>query len=91
MPLKQAVQLTLQEKRHTTMINKKIGFIGAGNMASAIIGGLSSVGVDGKNLFIFDPNPDNCKKLVDAYAVTACASNEELVKQCEIILLAVNF
>jgi len=71
------------------MIDKKIGFIGAGNMASAMIGGLSSVGVDADKLSIFDPNQENCKKLVNQYAVTACASNEELIKRCDVILLAV--
>jgi len=71
------------------MIDKKIGFIGAGNMASAMIGGLSSVGVGGGNLFIFDPNQENCKKLVNTYNVAACNSNVELVKQCDVILLAV--
>jgi len=58
-------------------------------MASAMIGGLSSVGVDADKLFIFDPNQENCKKLVNQYAVTACASNEELIKCCDVILLAV--
>ena len=71
------------------MIDKKIGFIGAGNMASAMIGGLSAVGVDSTNLFIFDPNQKNCQKLVNDYGVTSCASNEYLVKKCDVIILAV--
>ena len=58
-------------------------------MASAMIGGLSSVGVDGKNLFIFDPNKKNCEKLVNDYGVNICVNNEELIKTCDVILLAV--
>ena len=71
------------------MIDKKIGFIGAGNMASAMIGGLSSVGVDGKNLYVFDPNQQNCQRLAELYGVTHCAGNEEIIRQCDAIVLAV--
>lgn len=71
------------------MVDKKIGFVGAGNMASAIIGGLCSVGIDGKNLFIFDPNQENCQTLVNTYGVTSCASNDELINQCDAVVLAV--
>lgn len=71
------------------MIDKKIGFIGAGNMASAIIGGLTTVGIDGANLLIYDPNQGSCQKLINTHGVVSCASNEDLIINCEVVLLAV--
>lgn len=68
----------------------KIGFIGTGNMASAIIKGLIS-----QNLYkateictfsLPDPQRD---KFISETGITLCANNSALVSQSEIVILAV--
>lgn len=70
------------------MIDNTIGFIGAGNMASAMIGGLVPHTIDPGKLFVFDPNQDNCQQLAKQYAVNICASNEELIAHCDVVIIA---
>ncbi len=68
---------------------KKIGFIGAGNMATAIIGGLISQN-NGKADFInvFDVSKEKCD-LIAKLGVNVCDSPENVVVASDIIVLAV--
>ncbi len=68
---------------------KKIGFIGAGNMATAIIGGLISQN-QGKADFInvFDLSKEKCSIMADK-GVNICSSSQQVVNQSNIIVLAV--
>ena len=66
-----------------------IGFIGAGNMGTAIMKGISksSIGAEVK-IFAFDP----CKEKVDALAefgVKACFSEKDIMQNCKYVFLAV--
>ena len=69
------------------MSNKKIGFIGAGNMATAIINGM--IGNKAKEpsmIYVFD----NAKlDIMKQKGVNACASANEAVEKSDIIVLAV--
>jgi len=68
----------------------KIGFIGAGNMASAIIGGLIvKQFVQADEIAVYDVSQAQMQKTVDQYSVHAMATQEELLKACEFIVLAV--
>lgn len=67
---------------------KKIGFIGAGNMATAIIKGLLAQNDNEKNIFVFDVSEQQLNN-VCALGVTPCSSGSEVVEQCDIIVLAV--
>lgn len=68
----------------------KIGFIGCGNMASAIIGGaVSSKFVEGENICVFDVDTSKAEALNKEYGVKICNSCEELAKNCEFVVLAV--
>jgi len=71
------------------MINKKIGFIGAGNMAYSLVGGLTSTGVTGKNIWISDPNTDKTSQMATQFSVNISKDNIELVQTVDIIILAV--
>ncbi|MDY3927958.1 MAG: pyrroline-5-carboxylate reductase [Clostridia bacterium] len=70
-------------------MNKKIGFIGAGNMGGAIIGGIvRSEILSAKNIFVFDKNAEAAQKLNSEYGVNVCASVVDAVKT-DIVFLAV--
>lgn len=69
---------------------KKVGFIGFGNMAEAIISGMISSGnYKCDEIGAFDPDTDKLEKGADKLGFVAYKSNEELVDDCEIVILAV--
>jgi pyrroline-5-carboxylate reductase len=71
------------------MINKKIGFIGAGNMAYSLVGGLTATGVSGANIWVSDPSADKMTQMADNFGTNTCQSNNELVQAVDIVILAV--
>ncbi|VAX00514.1 Pyrroline-5-carboxylate reductase [hydrothermal vent metagenome] len=66
-----------------------IGFIGAGNMASALIGGLSESGFDANDLYVADLNKKKSSALTDHFAVQTCDHNQSLLDCCDVVVLAV--
>jgi len=69
---------------------KKLGFIGAGNMASAILEGILTKGLlTADQVCVFDPDAAKLDNLKARLGIIPCGSNEELLEQCETILLAV--
>ncbi len=71
-------------------MDKKIGFIGAGNMAKAIIGGIVKAKlVDGKNIFIYGPNVDKLKVTQRELGVEIGSSARELAENMDILFIAV--
>jgi len=67
----------------------KIGFIGSGNMAAAIIKGMVGHGTDAKSVYISDIDTAKTDELSSECCVNVCATNSELVSACELIVLAV--
>ncbi len=68
---------------------KKIGFIGAGNMATAIIKGLiSNKAVEAKNVNVFDLDKEKLN-LMAKKGINALSSSKEVAEKSEIIVLAV--
>ncbi len=68
----------------------KIGFIGGGKMATAIMKGIiNSNWCEPKNIFVSDRNEDALKSLEKEYAVQTTVDNVEIIKNSKIILLAV--
>lgn len=69
---------------------KKVGFIGFGNMAQAIIKGLiSSNNFKSEEIGAFDLNKEILSNGEKELGITAFSSNEELVKNCKCVVLAV--
>ena len=64
-----------------------IGFIGGGNMAEALIKGMTAKGM--KDVLVSEPREERRRELKDIYGIKATASNAEVASSCEIILLAV--
>lgn len=68
----------------------KLGFIGTGNMATAIITGVRDAGfLSGKDMAAFDIHTEKLKALAESAGLTACASNAEVAASCSAVLLAV--
>ena len=71
------------------MTNSSIGFIGAGNMAASLIGGLIAKSFDPKHLFASDPNTEALHALAQRTGITACANNHAVVESANVLVLAV--
>lgn len=67
----------------------KYGFIGLGNMASAIIRGLVKNGVPGANIYGSSARAATGQALAAATGLQPCASSLEVVEKAEVIVLAV--
>ena len=71
------------------MDNIKIGFIGGGNMARSLIGGLVAAGVPPATLLVADPVADIRAALVTDFGIIPCDNNQALVDSCDVVVLAV--
>jgi pyrroline-5-carboxylate reductase len=72
------------------MIDNKIAFIGGGNMARAIAGGLLRGGMHATNIFISEPREEQCEKLrKEFYGTFVSTDNKAVSNAAEIILFAV--
>ncbi len=70
--------------------NKKIGFIGGGNMAEALVSGLlASKQARAANIYVAEPLAARRNQLSKRYRVKTLAANQELMKKCSLIVLAV--
>lgn len=65
-----------------------IGFIGAGNMATALIEGLLATGVGASRLWASEPLTDKLQTLA-AKGVQVTTDNAAVVKACSVVILAV--
>ncbi len=69
---------------------EKIGFIGAGNMAEAIIGAIISAELaPAENILISDIDPNRINKLRAEYNVVKAASNRAVIDSCDTIFFAI--
>jgi len=68
----------------------KIGFIGAGNMAQAIISGIINAKVyKPADIFLTDIRSGRVKQLCKQYKTKSAAGNRELVKAVDVVVLSV--
>lgn len=72
------------------MINKRIGFIGAGQMATALGQGFARAGlVQPQGLMASDPSDEARQRFAQATGGRATADNLEVARQADVLLLAV--
>ena len=72
------------------MKSEKLGFIGAGNMATALVKGLINSGLyRSDQLMASDKDEDQLRKISDQFGLKVCASNKDLVGECRNLILAV--
>ena len=67
----------------------KISFLGGGNMASALIGGLIAKGYAAADLLAIDPFPAAREKLAAQFGVRTAGSLTDEALACDVLLLAV--
>lgn len=71
-------------------MDKKIGFIGAGNMGGAIIGGIMEAEiVTPSRLIVSDQNKDNLERLKSRHGIHVTTANKEAAGKADILFLAV--
>jgi len=69
---------------------KKVGFLGAGNMAEALMKGLLKTGIVlPESLFATDVRLDRLRQLDKLYGIRVLPDNRALVKQVDVVILAV--
>jgi pyrroline-5-carboxylate reductase len=71
-------------------LGRPLGFIGGGNMASALIRGLLGSGMyRAREVAVGEPVPAQRRKLERTFRVTCVADNRDIVQQCTTVILAV--
>ncbi len=71
------------------MLESSIGFIGGGNMARSLIGGLIAGGGDPRHLWVAEPAADQRDFLRHRFNLHASPDNHEIASQADILVLAV--
>jgi pyrroline-5-carboxylate reductase len=68
---------------------RKLAFIGGGNMAAALIGGLTKRGLPQDRIVVADPSAQQLQSLVREYGINTAPDNESAVAGAEVVILAV--
>ena len=71
------------------MSTQTIGFIGAGNMASSIIGGLLATGFDTSRILASDPDQPQRELLEDKFSIQCFENNQDVVNAVSVVVLAI--
>ncbi len=72
------------------MTSEKIGFIGAGRMATALAKGFLAAGLtSAENLLAADPSVEAIESFVDSTGAKTCDGNRELAEAADVVFLAV--
>lgn len=71
-------------------MNIKLGFIGTGNMGSALIKGIIKAKIlDSQTIYAFDTDTSKLKGLAEQSGINICTNCSELVEKCDYIILCV--
>jgi pyrroline-5-carboxylate reductase len=70
-------------------IGVRIGFIGGGNMAEAIIKGMISGGTDAQTILVSEPLETRRQQLASEYGVMTTSDNSQVARSCRTVILAV--
>ncbi|WP_088279694.1 pyrroline-5-carboxylate reductase [Ideonella sp. A 288] len=66
-----------------------LAFIGGGNMASALIGGLRSTGRPGETILVVEPGDDSRQRLASRFGVRTMAAADERLATASLVVWAV--
>ncbi|CAI8981026.1 Pyrroline-5-carboxylate reductase [Pseudomonas sp. IT-P253] len=71
------------------MSKTRIAFIGAGNMAASLIGGLRAKGLDAAQIRASDPGAETRTKVKAEHGIDVFADNAEAIQDADVVVLAV--
>ena len=72
------------------MTMMKIGVIGTGNLASAVIGGSVKSGrVSGDSFLVYDLFADKVRETCEKFGTSAAGSAQQIAETCDVVILAV--
>lgn len=71
------------------MSKTRIAFIGAGNMAASLIGGLRAKGLEAAQIRASDPGAETRSKVAAEHGIAVFADNAEAIKDADVVVLAV--
>lgn len=69
--------------------SKRIGFIGCGAMASALAGGLATMGIERNRLLAADPSEEQRAHFESAVGLQTLSENSDLVERSDVVVLCV--
>lgn len=70
-------------------MQKTISFIGAGNMATSLIGGLIADGYDPNKIWASNPNQEKLDALKKSFAIHVTQNNHEAAEKADVLILSV--
>jgi len=71
------------------MTTHRIGFIGGGNMARSLIGGLLGAGYDAGQIAVSEPDSQRREALINAFAIESFSDNQPVAEKADVLVLAV--
>jgi pyrroline-5-carboxylate reductase len=71
------------------MTSKTIAFIGGGNMAASLIGGLVADGYEPKRIWVADPDAEKLATLAARFRIQSAGDNQQAVARADVVVLAV--
>ncbi|MFL1515719.1 pyrroline-5-carboxylate reductase [Pseudomonas prosekii] len=71
------------------MSKTRIAFIGAGNMAASLIGGMRAKGLDAAHILASDPGADTRARVSAEHGIEVFADNAEAIEGADVVVLAV--
>lgn len=71
------------------MAQQVIGFVGAGNMAASLVGGMIAKGIRPARIWMSDVSEQRLTDLARQHRVHVTARNEEIAERCDVLVLAV--
>ena len=71
------------------MSKTRIAFIGAGNMAASLIGGLRAKGLDAAHIRASDPGAETRTRVNAEHGIDVFADNAEAIQDADVVVLAV--